>query len=74
MAWVGRDFKNHQDPIPLLQAGPQTPHLILDQAAQGSIQPGLLLYRKQFICPFHVWIQLKYMRVFNSYLNTFEGA
>jgi len=30
MAWVGRDLKSHEPP-----------HLILDQAAQGPIQPGL---------------------------------
>jgi len=34
MAWVGRDLKDHQDPIH------QPPHLIPDQAAQGPIQPG----------------------------------
>ena len=44
MAWVGRDVKDHEfptSPPPLPQAGSATPHLILDWAAQGSIQPGL---------------------------------
>ena len=41
MAWVGRDLKDHESPNPLPQAGPPTPHLIPDQAAQGPIQLGL---------------------------------
>jgi len=43
MAWVGRDLKDHQAPTPPLHCrqGCQPPHLILDQAAQGRIQPGL---------------------------------
>ena len=42
MAWFRRHLKDHQAPNPpLLLQGHQLPHLILDQAAQGSIQPGL---------------------------------
>ena len=41
MAWVGRDLKDHQAPTPYRMQGHQTPHLILDQATQGPIQPGL---------------------------------
>jgi len=39
MAWVGRDLKDHESPTPTRQSH-QPPHL-LDQAAQGLIQPGL---------------------------------
>ena len=39
--WVGRDLKDHEAPTPPPQAGPQPPHLIPAQAAQGPIQPGL---------------------------------
>jgi len=41
MAWFGRDLKDHQAPTPCRRQGHQPPYLILDQAAQGSIQPGL---------------------------------
>jgi len=41
MAWVGRDLKDHQAPMPRHRQGHQPPHLILDQAVQGPIQPGL---------------------------------
>ena len=41
MAWVGRDLKGHQFPTLLHMQGHQPPDLILDQAAQGPIQPGL---------------------------------
>jgi len=41
MAWVGSDLKDHQAPIPCHRQGHQPPHIILDQAAQGPIQPGL---------------------------------
>jgi len=41
MAWVGRDLKDHQAPPPHHRQGCQPPHLILDQAAQGPVQPGL---------------------------------
>jgi len=41
MAWVGRDLKVHQAPTPRHRQGCWPPHLILDQAAQGPIQPGL---------------------------------
>ena len=41
MAWVGRDLKDHESPTPCRMQGHQHPHLILDQAAQGPIQPGL---------------------------------
>jgi len=42
MAQVGRNLKNHEAPIaPCHRQGHQPPHLILDQAAQGPIQPGL---------------------------------
>jgi len=40
MAWVGRDLKDHESPTPLSGQGHQPPHL-LDQVAQGPIQPGL---------------------------------
>ena len=40
-AWVGRDLKDHKVPNPHHRQGHQTPHLILGQAAQGPIQPGL---------------------------------
>jgi len=40
MPWVGRDPKDHQGTISLPQAGSPTSGLILDQAAQGPIQPG----------------------------------
>ena len=36
MAWVGRDLMDHEAPTPLPQVGPPA---ILDQAAQGPIQP-----------------------------------
>ena len=41
MARVGRDLKDHEAPTPRHRQGHQPPHLILDQAAQGPIQPGL---------------------------------
>ena len=41
MAWVGRDLKDHQAPIPCHTQGHQPPHLIPDQAAKGPIQSGL---------------------------------
>ena len=41
MAWVGRDLKDYESPTPCHRQGHQPPHLILDQAAQGPIQPGL---------------------------------
>jgi len=42
MAWVGRDLKDHQPPTPCChRQHHHPPHLILDQAGQGSIQPGL---------------------------------
>ena len=37
MAWVGRDSKDHQAPIPLLQADPATYISNLLQAAQDPI-------------------------------------
>ena len=40
MAWVGRDPKDHQVPTPCHRQGHQPPDLVLDQAAQGLIQPG----------------------------------
>ena len=40
MAWVGRDLKDHQA-LTSCRQDHQPPHLILDQAAQGPIQPGL---------------------------------
>ena len=39
MAWVGRNPRDNQDPLP--QQGHQPTHLGLDQVAQGPIQPGL---------------------------------
>ena len=41
MARVGRDHKDHEAPIPQCRQGHQPPHLILYQAAQDPIQPGL---------------------------------
>ena len=41
MAWVGRDLRDHEFQPPLSQAGLQPPHLILDQAAQSPLKPGL---------------------------------
>jgi len=42
MAWVGRDHKDHEAPtLPGHRQGHQPPHFILDQAAQGPIQPRL---------------------------------
>jgi len=41
MAWVGRDLKDHEAPTPCHRQGLQPPYLMLDQAAQGPIQPGL---------------------------------
>ena len=41
MARVGRDLKDHEAPTPHHRQGHQPPHLIPDQVAQGSIQPGL---------------------------------
>ena len=41
MAWVGRDLKDHQLQPLCCRQGCQPPYLILDQAAQGPIQPGL---------------------------------
>ena len=35
MTWVGRDFKDHQDPTCLPQEG------LLDQIMPGPVQPGL---------------------------------
>jgi len=41
MALVGRDLKDHQVPTPhYRRQGCQSPHFILDQAAQGPILPG----------------------------------
>ena len=41
MAWVGRDLKDHEsEGLPSARQGLQPPHL-LDQVAQGPIQPGL---------------------------------
>ena len=39
MAWVGRDLKDCKSPTPCHRQGHQPPHLILDHAAQGPIQP-----------------------------------
>ena len=41
MTWVGRNIKDHESPIPFHRQGHQHPHLILDQPAQGPIQPCL---------------------------------
>jgi len=41
MAWVGRDLKDDQAPTPCHRQGCQPPYLMLDQAAQGPIQPGI---------------------------------
>ena len=41
MAWIGRGFKDHQVPTPLLQAGLPTATSVLDQIVQGPIQPEL---------------------------------
>ena len=41
MVGVGRDLKDHQLQPPCHMQDHQPPHLILDQAAQGPIQPGL---------------------------------
>jgi len=43
MAQVGRDLKDHEAPTPCHSQGHQPPHLILDQAAQGPIQPVQIL-------------------------------
>ena len=43
MVWVGKDLKDHESPTllnPRHRQGYQPPHLILDQSAQGPIQPG----------------------------------
>lgn len=40
-ARVGRDINDHKAPTPHHRQGRQPPYLILDQAAQASIQPGL---------------------------------
>ena len=49
MARVGRDLKHHEAPIPHHRRGHQPPHLILEQAAQGPIQPGLVQLQGQDI-------------------------
>ena len=42
MAWVGRDIKDHEAPTPPRhRQGHQPSHVMLGQAAQGPIQPGL---------------------------------
>jgi len=42
MARVGGGLKDHESSIPSRHMqGHQPPHLMLDQAAQGPIQPGL---------------------------------
>jgi len=41
MAWVGRGLKHLEAPTPCCMQGRQAPRLILAQAAQGPIQPGL---------------------------------
>ena len=44
MVRVGKDLKDHESPTllnPCHKQGHQPSHLILDQAAQGPIQPGL---------------------------------
>ena len=41
MDWVGRDPKDHQVPNPCHRQGCQPQDLMLDQAAQGPIQPCL---------------------------------
>jgi len=41
IALVGRDLKDHQASTPCHRQSHQPPHLILGQAAQGPIQPGL---------------------------------
>jgi len=49
MAQVGRDLKDNQAPTPCQRQGHQPSHLILDQAAQGPIQPGLEHFQGQGI-------------------------
>jgi len=49
MAWVGRDPKDDESPIPCHRQGHQPP---LDQAAQGPIQPGL--EHLQGVMEFHI--------------------
>jgi len=41
MAWLGRDLKDHEAPSLCHRQGHQPPNLVLEQAAQGPIQPGL---------------------------------
>ena len=42
MTWVGRDLKDHEAPTPPCRMEGHWPlYLILDQAAQSPIQPGL---------------------------------
>jgi len=40
MAWVGKDLKDHQVPNPCHWQGHQSSDLVLDQTAQGPVQPG----------------------------------
>ena len=41
MAWVRSDLKDNQVPTPCSRQGHQSLYLILDQAVQNPIQPGL---------------------------------
>jgi len=41
MAWLGRDLTGHQVPTSCHRQGHQPPDLVLHQAAQGPIHPGL---------------------------------
>ena len=41
MAWVGRDFRDHQAPTPLMHAGPPVSILNTRPPCPGPIQPGL---------------------------------
>ena len=80
MAWVGRDLKNHQAPTPCRRQSHQPPGLVPEQAAQGSIQPGLEHLQGRSIhsslgsCFIHwrifsvVWMQIWYPAVVGDFI------
>jgi len=61
MAWVARELKDHEAPSPHHRQGHQSPHIILSQAVQSPIQPGLEYLRG--------WGRDRYLTASKSYSN-----
>jgi len=61
MAHVGRNLKDHEAPTPQHRHH-QPPHLILDQAAQGPIQPGPEHLQGQGIMLLHYLSESQYCK------------